>query len=371
MKKSLLLVSLLILFCSFLQNSNKKTFTLPEKDETLTLIFAGDIMGHSPQYKAAYSRKTNSFNYDICFKQVKKYIESADLAFANLEVPIAGKPFSGYPNFSSPDALLDGLKYAGYDILQTANNHALDREKFGLVRTIHQLDKRGLLHLGTYIDKNQRDSTYPLIIDKKGVRLAILNCTFGTNAHVVTEPNIVNYIDTLEIINDIHKATELRADFKIMTIHWGSEYELQANETQHQLAQFFVNHGIQLIIGSHPHVVQNAEILYTKDSIPVPVYYSVGNSLSNQRNLNVNGGIMVKVDINTRTKSIKNTSYIPVYVHRGVLNKVYQYHLIPTIDFVGNPLQFPINSSDSTSLVIFDKETRSRLSNVNLFQTKK
>ena len=368
MKKPLLLVLLLLLFCSFLQYSEKKGLVAPEKDELLTLIFSGDIMGHSPQYKAAYSHKTNTFNYDVCFKYVKKYIESADFSFANLEVPIAGKPYSGYPNFSSPDALLDGLKYAGYDIIQTANNHALDKDRFGLERTIHQLDKRGLLHLGTYIDKNQRDSTYPLIIEKKGVRLAILNCTFGTNAHVVTEPNVVNYIDTLEISRDIQKATDLGANFKIMTIHWGTEYELQANETQRILAQFFVNHGIQLIIGSHPHVVQNTEILYTKDSIPVPVYYSVGNSLSNQRNLNTNGGIMVKVEINTRTKSIKNTSYIPVYVHRGVLNKVYQYHLIPTIDFVNNPLQFPINTADSTSLVVFDKETRSRLSNVNLFR---
>ena len=363
----MLLVSLLILFCSFLQNNDRQVLALPE-DETLTLIFAGDIMGHSPQYKAAYNSKKNSYNYNICFSQVKKYIESADWAFANLEVPIAGKPYSGYPNFSSPDALLDGLKYAGYNVLETANNHALDRGKSGLERTIHQLDKRYLLHLGTYVDKNQRDSAYPLIIEKKGVRLAILNCTFGTNDHVVTEPNVVNYIDTLEIIRDIQRATELGSDLKIMTIHWGTEYELLANQTQHNLAQFFVDHGIGLIIGSHPHVVQNAEILYTKDSIPVPVYYSVGNSLSNQHKMNTNGGIMVKIGINTRTKLISNTSYIPVYVYRGMLNKVYQFHLIPTIDFVKNPLQFPINKTDSAALMIFDREIRSRLFNVNLYQ---
>jgi Putative enzyme of poly-gamma-glutamate biosynthesis (capsule formation) len=367
MKKSLLLVALLLLFCSFLQDSSMQMSAIPEV-ETLTLVFAGDIMGHSPQYKAAYSMKRHSFNYNVCFDNIKKYLAVADWAFANLEVPIAGKPYSGYPNFSSPDALLDGLKYAGYNIIETANNHALDRNKSGLERTIRQLDKHNLLHLGTYIDKMQRDSTYPLIIEKKGVKLAILNCTFGTNDHVATDPNIINYIDTLEIIRDIQRATELGSDLKIMTIHWGTEYELQANSTQRHLAQFFVNHGIRLIIGSHPHVVQNAEILYTKDSIPVPVYYSVGNSLSNQHKLNTNGGILVKVDINTRTKLISGTSYLPVYVYRGVLNKVYQFHLLPTVDFIKNPFQFPINKADSTSLMIFDSETRSRLHNVSLFQ---
>ena len=363
MKKYLLLFIFIFQFCCTLSAQS----VIPSvTNDSITLLFAGDIMGHSPQFKAAYNPKTNTFNYDICFQQVKSYTESADLAIANLEVPIAGKPYSGYPCFSSPDALLDALKSAGYDILLTANNHALDRGKQGLERTISQIEKRKLYPIGTYINEIQRDSTYPLIVKIKGLKLAFLNCTYGTNGNVVSKPDKVNYIDTLEILKDIHKANSLGADFKIMVIHWGTEYELHANETQRKIAQFLVNNGIQLIIGSHPHVVQNAEFLYGKDSIAVPVFYSLGNSISNQKQINTDGGIMVKVTIGCQEKKITRTAYLPVYVYIGTLNGIYQYHLIPTTQFIKNPSLFPINKVECSSLNFFESETRKRLSNVKL-----
>lgn len=366
MKKYVLLIFTLFLFCSFLQN-NPNIIVPPEKSEnnSVTLLFSGDIMGHSPQFKAAYNSNTNSFNYDICFNQVRSIIQSADFAIANLEVPIAGKPYSGYPRFSSPDALLDALRNAGYNILLTANNHALDRGKTGLERTIRQIEKRNFYHLGTYNNKIQRDSTYPLIIEKHGFKIAILNCTYGTNDNVVTKPNYINLIDTAEIKNDIHKTDSLGVSFKIMTIHWGSEYELAANDYQRKLAHFFVNQGINLIIGSHPHVVQNAEYLYNRDSIQVPVFYSLGNSISNQRDVNTDGGIMIKVEIDIKSAKIIKTCFIPIYVYRGTLNGEYQYHLIPTSDFYFFPTRFPISKSDSTSLNLFESNTKYRLSNIS------
>ncbi|MFA6582020.1 MAG: CapA family protein [Paludibacter sp.] len=367
MKKILLLVGNLILFCSFLYSDDTVQASLVEND-SVSFIFSGDIMGHSPQFQAAYNPQTNRYDYNVCFQEVKPYIENADFAVANLEVPIAGKPYSGYPNFSSPDALLDGLKYAGYDVLLTANNHVLDKGKFGLERTIHQIDKRKMLHEGSYIDNFQRDSTYPLIIESKGLKIALLNCTYGTNARVVTFPNYVNYIDTLEILKDIQKANDSAVDFKIMILHWGTEYELQANDFQRNIAKFLVYHGINLIIGSHPHVVQNAETFYTKDSIAVPVFYSLGNSISNQRQLNTDGGIMLKVAIDVNTKTLKSASYLPVYVFKGILNGKYQYHLIPTTEYLSHPKVFNLPASDSTSLVLFDKLTRDRLSNVLIYK---
>ncbi len=367
MKKYFLLFAFAFLFCSFLQNSNLNSLLIAN-NENITLVFVGDIMGHSPQFEAAYNFQTNTYNYDICFQNVKSYITNADFSLANLEVPFAGAPYSGYPNFSSPDALLDAIKNAGFRILQTANNHVLDRGKSGMERTIKQIEKRKLLHLGSYIDEIQRDTIYPLIVESKGVRIAFLNCTYGTNGHEVAESNRINYIDTLEIISDIQKANKLNADLRIMTIHWGTEYELHANNSQRKLAQFLVNHGINLIIGSHPHVVQNAEIFYNKDSIPVPVFYSLGNFISNQRKLNTNGGILVKVEIDSKSKTIKNSSFLPVYVHIGVLNGEYQYHLIPTSDFIQKPSNFKVLTSDSISLTVFDRETRNRLPNINLIK---
>ena len=325
-------------------------------------------MGHIPQVDAAYNPQNDSYNYDACFKWIKPYLKKADFAIANLEVPIAGKPYSGYPAFSSPDALLDALKNAGFNLLLTGNNHVLDRGNSGLERTIHQLSKRKFLFAGSYIDENQRDSLYPVILQSKGLKIIILNCTYGTNGNEVQEPALVNYIDTVEIINDIKEADKLGADFKIMTIHWGTEYELQANEFQRKMAQFFVNHGINMIIGSHPHVVQNAERLYTKDNSAVPVYYSLGNFISNQRQANSDGGIMVKVEIGVKSKSVLKTSYYPVWVYRGSLNSEYQYHLIPTADYIQNTKYFKLNSTDSCSLRYFDSETHKRLSNIEFLK---
>lgn len=363
MKKYILLVATLFFFCSFLQNSNLNSFIIPD-NETISLVFAGDIMGHSPQYKAAYDYQTNSYNYDICFKFVKSSIENADFAIANLEVPIAGIPYSGYPNFSSPDALLDALKNTGFDVLLIANNHVLDRNKPGLERTIQQIKRRNLLFAGSYVDKNQRDSIYPLILESRGIKIAILNCTYGTNNINVEKPTLVNYIDSVQIINDIQKANELGANFKIMTIHWGTEYELRANETQRKLAQFFVKQGINLIVGSHPHVVQNVEFFYGKDSIPVPVFYSLGNFMSNQRKPNTDGGIILRVDIGKKSGLIVKTSVLPVYVYKGEFNKFFQFYLIPTTDYLSHPENFEISTINRSALLYFDKTTRMRLHNV-------
>lgn len=368
MRKILALIAALFVFCSFLQKEVDLAKALPVGEATISLVFAGDIMGHSPQFQAAYNKTTKKYNYDICFQYVKPYIASADFAIANLEVPLAGLPYSGYPNFSSPDALLDGLKNSGYDVMLTANNHVLDRSKKGLERTLRIIKSRNLKHAGSYINLEQRDSIYPLILESKGVRIALLNCTYGTNGMTVTAPNIVNYIDTVHIKSDIRKSEILGADLTIMTIHWGTEYELKANISQVELAKFLAREGVDMIIGSHPHVVQNFEYI-NPEYQNMPVFYSLGNSISNQRKPNTDGGIMVKAEINVFTKRISSVNFLPVYVHKGYLNNIFQYHLIPTIDYIKSPDKFNIPSKDSVNLHYFDTETRKRLSNVSVWDT--
>lgn len=373
MKRIFVLFFTFFFFTGFIQNSNSelqitdKNTSVPE-NQMFSLIFAGDIMGHSPQFQAAYNSVTKTYDYDVCFNYVKSYIDSADIAIANLEVPLAGSPYSGYPNFSSPDALLDGMKNAGYDIVLTANNHVVDRGKKGLERTIKIINDRQLKYAGSYLNKTQRDSIYPLIIDHQGVRIALLNCTYGTNGISVPEPNIVNLIDTLQIKKDVRKAKALNSNIIIMTIHWGIEYITKANDIQRDLSRFFVRQGVDLVIGGHPHVVQDAEILYNNDSIAVPVYYSLGNSISNQRKPNTDGGIMVKVEIGINSKQVLGTSYVPVYVHKGVLNDKFQYHLIPTIDYLKDPGHFMLNNTDSTALMYFHNATKARLSDFKLYE---
>jgi len=360
MKKLLLSLGILLIFCSFLQNNTQiisGKFTL---DTTVSLIFSGDIMGHSPQFKAAYNSVNKTYNYDACFKYVKPYIENADFAITNLEVPLAGTPYSGYPNFSSPDALLDGLKNAGYDVILTANNHVADRGKNGLERTINIIKNRELKFAGSYLSTQQRDSVYPLMLETKGFKVAILNYTYGTNQNKVYSPNIVNMLDSSVIISDIRRAKTLNARFIVACVHWGVEYQLRANEEQAKFARLLAREGVDIVIGSHPHVVQNAEYI-SDNSKQIPVFYSLGNSISNQRKPHTDGGIMVKVYVNTFTGRIEKVSYLPVYVHKGMLDNKYQYHLIPTPDFIKQPTSFSIPSKDSLSLTYFDKQTRQRI----------
>jgi poly-gamma-glutamate synthesis protein (capsule biosynthesis protein) len=294
MKKYFTSFTLLFIFSSFLQE--KSTFDINQQliDEKVVFVFAGDIMGHSPQYKAAYNVINNQFNYNPCFEFVKPYIQEADYAFANLEVPLAGKPYSGYPAFSSPDELLDATKNAGFDIILTANNHVADRGKQGLERTINVIRKNNLDYAGSYLSKAQRDSIYPLILNHAGFRIAVLNCTYGTNMNPVHNPNIVNMLDSAEILADINKAKGLKADFIIATMHWGIEYELHSNKYQEDFAHFLASNDVDLIIGSHPHVVQNADFIEVNGK-NVPVVYSLGNFISNQRKIHTNGGILAKI----------------------------------------------------------------------------
>ncbi len=363
MKKIIFLFILLFTFSSFLQEKFNKDVNQQLIDEKLVLVFAGDVMGHVPQHQAAYNSKTKQYNFESCFEHVKSYIAEADYAFVNLEVTLAGRPYTGYPNFSSPDALLDATKYAGFDAILTANNHVADRGKAGLERTIKTIINRKLPFAGSYLSKEQRDSVYPIIIQRKGLKIAILNATYGTNMNPVYNPNVVNMLDSTEILSDINTAKRHKVDLIIAVLHWGTEYELVANQQQKDFANFLKENGVNMIIGSHPHVVQNAEYL---DST-VPVVYSLGNFISNQRKINTNGGILLKVEISKIAKQISSISYLPVYVHRGNLNGKYQYHLIPCIDFIKSPSKFKIPTADSTSLVVFDTETRKRLNNLSLW----
>ena len=135
-------------------------------NDEMSLVFIGDIMGHGPQIKSAYVDSTNTYSYENVFKYIKNEISDADFTIANLEVTMAGKPFKGYPQFSSPDALGEACKNNGIDAFVLSNNHSCDRGKDGIIRTIETTEKIGLLHTGTFRDKADRDSLNLLVLEK-------------------------------------------------------------------------------------------------------------------------------------------------------------------------------------------------------------
>jgi poly-gamma-glutamate capsule biosynthesis protein CapA/YwtB (metallophosphatase superfamily) len=333
----------------------------------LSIIFAGDIMGHDSQIDAAFYPDSEKYDYRFCFSYLKPFIQSADIAVGNLEVTMAGEPYKGYPQFSSPDELADALKESGFDILVNANNHALDRGKEGLERTIHVTRHKGLIMTGSFESGDAREKRYPLIIEKNNILLAILNYTYGTNGLATSPPNIVNYIDTSIIHDDIMKVRLVNPDFIIACVHWGNEYQRDPDETQRAIARFLIKEGVNAIIGSHPHVIQPVEVLYngTDSSDFRLVVYSLGNFISNQRERYRDGGIMIRMELTKTQKTIiTDYSYLPVWVQKPVVNENTRFRLIPANlpDTKNNLLK--LTRDEMERLDQFYNDTRTHLNNI-------
>lgn len=286
-----------LLLCGVSCQAQEKREDPPIQSEQYTLVFAGDIMVHGPQIKAAL-RPQGRYDFSSSFDSVARLISQADVAIGNLETTFSGKPFTGYPMFSSPDAMGEALRAAGFDILTTSNNHSADRAGRGIVRTLDVLDSLGILTTGTYRNINERPSRVPLIYQLGNIRLAVMAYTYGTNGLAVPKPTVVDLIDTALMARDIRRADSLGAEYKIVQIHWGAEYQKHPNEQQQGIARWLHRQGVDAIIGSHPHVVQRSEFLSDSTLRPTFVIYSLGNFVSNQRTpAATRGGLLLSLHI--------------------------------------------------------------------------
>ena len=269
--------------------------SLLQSNHTVELTFVGDAMQHAPQITAA-QQPDGTYDYAPCFQYLEDDIRGADLAVVNLECPLGGKPYTGYPCFSAPDSYAQRLKDVGFDLFLTANNHCLDRRDKGLMRTCFALDSMGISHIGTYRDQHERDQRIPHIVNVKGIKIAFLDYTYGTNGIPIQGNVVVDFIDQQLMANDIDRARERGADAICVNLHWGIEYQLKPVAAQRTLADWLVTQGVDLIIGGHPHVVEPMEMRYSQEHDKnVLLVYSMGNFISNQSDIDTRGGAMVKV----------------------------------------------------------------------------
>jgi len=296
--------------------------------QNVTLLFAGDAMQHREQLNSA--NRNGKYDYSSYFQYVEDQISKADIAVVNLEATLGGKPYTGYPAFSAPDDFAKALKVAGFDVFLTANNHCLDRREKGLRRTIAALDSLDVKHTGTFCDSAVRADNYPLIIDNSGLRFAMLNYTYGTNGIRLDSNSlcIVNYIDTAQIRIDFEKAETYSPDLTIAFMHWGNEYEMTESAGQRKLAKFLVEVGADIIIGSHPHVVQPIDTIFDSQGNIHPVVYSLGNFVSAMATANTSGGMMVKITVE------KNDGKVAITALEGDLIFVNRIKTDDKTDFV-------------------------------------
>jgi len=256
----------------------------PFVEPEVSFLFMGDFMMHDTQINAARD-SVGGYEFDTYFEYTHSMINGVDFAIANLEVTLAGPPHKGYPQFCAPDEYARAIQRAGIDVLTTANNHSNDRRAKGLIRTINYLDSLNMPHLGTYVDSTERSTNYPLVIEKDGIRVALLNFTYGTNGLVTKLPTIVNMFDEEEMLADLEKAKSLEVDKIIAIAHWGAEYKSFPDKFQKSWGEWLFDNGADIVIGGHPHWVQPIE--YVGEKL---IVWSLGNIISNQRRVHTDGG---------------------------------------------------------------------------------
>lgn len=295
-------------------------------DTTFTLTALGDIMCHNTQYLDAYNSSTDSYNFSYVFDDISYYIQNSNIAIANLETSFAGedKGYSNYPRFNTPDSLAYNLKKLGLDVIATANSHSLDYGFEGLSRTLDVLDSADISHVGT--NKTQEDQDNVLIKYVKGIKLAFVNYTCNTtNLAIPSDKGFcVNASDKDLIKKQIDKAKSQNADIIIAYMNWGDEYTTSVNTYQTELSDFLFKNGVDIILGSHPHVLQKIEkrtvTLEDGSSKDGFVIYSLGNFISDQNLKDTRTSIILTLTITKHTTgniSIDKVDYVPIYMYEN------------------------------------------------------
>lgn len=322
------------------QNVNSDTTTTTEptkKSTTINMALTGDIMCHNTIYNDAFNKQSNTYDFSYIFDDIKYNIQTADIAIGNLETTFAGssKGYSSYPTFNTPESLAYTLKKVGFDVLSTANNHCYDKGYSGIESTINYLDDADISHTGTF--KSEEEQNKILVKNVKGIQIAFLSFTYGTNGITVPsdKSHSVNLIDKDLIKKQLDLAKKQNPDMICVSMHWGIEYQTTPNSEQKDLADFLFKNGADIIIGNHPHVLQNFEKREitlddgtSKDGL---VIYSLGNLLADQNKKYARDSAIMNVSVtkdeNGKIK-INTVKYTPIYIYKDTSKSTQKFKII-------------------------------------------
>lgn len=318
--------------------AEKTEVSVPEDSVlTVTLCFTGDLMCHSTQFNYA-NVGADTFDFTGVYTEVKTFLSESDFTVGNLETVVAGKNkgYSGYPYFNAPDDFIYALKDAGFDLLITANNHALDQGWDGVKRTIEIINDNQLYQTGTFVSKEDRDSVR--IFEINSITIAFLAYSENTNGLPIPKGKdfAINLIDEELMKNDIVKAREKNVDVVLVHLHFGQEYLREPDDYQKQIVNKIIEYGADIIIGGHPHVIQPVNFFKTNNAELDSgfVAYSLGNFVSNQRWRYSDAGLILNIQIskNILTDSIyiREVNYLPTWVFKGETEKGREYVILPS-----------------------------------------
>ena len=309
----------------------------PHHTEELTLVATGDILMHNTQIWGG-EQLDGSYNFDSFFSPVAHLIKASDYASTNFEAPMAGPDsgYTGYPLFNSPDAIAETFKKSGFDLIVTANNHILDRGYKGALRTLEVLQNASLDTQGCFSSFEMQST--PLIKTIRGINVGYIAYTYGVNGIPIPSnaPYLVNIMDRDKILADIDTLRPM-VDVLVLVLHWGEEYRQQPTEQQKELAQEFLAAGADVILGSHPHVIEPMEVRKINGQNKF-IIYSMGNFISAQNGVERNSGLILNLkfskDFDSKITKLTNVSYIATYSHSYYSNGKLLYRVVPITETI-------------------------------------
>ena len=284
-----------------------------EENEHIDLLMIGDILVHEPVYKSGI-QNDGTLNYDHFFYNIQSDLDEAEIKIVNQETILGGMDlgFSSYPCFNSPQEIGDAEAKAGFNVILHATNHTMDKGYKAIENTINFWKENypEIAVLG--INEKEKDQNNIYIYNQNGFKVALLNYTYGTNGIPLPsdKPYLVNLMDKERITNDVKLAQE-QADFVVVLPHWGTEYQHTPDSFQKEYTKLLSDLGVDLVIGTHPHVLENIEVITNDEGHQMLVYYSLGNYVSGQTKKDRVVGGLAKVSIEKDYKT--NESYITEY----------------------------------------------------------
>jgi poly-gamma-glutamate synthesis protein (capsule biosynthesis protein) len=351
-------------------------FVSNDKYDSLRIMLVGDLQQSNGQVAAAYDPANKSYDYSNCFRYVQPLFGVSDVVIGNLETTFSGKPYGSNPFYSAPEQFALALKYAGFNCLMTANDHCADRDKEGMVKTIRLLDSLGIHHTGTFLNAQNKVLNNPLMIERNGFSIAILNYTFGTKYNVA-DTNMVNLINLEKMKQDLFSTEKLHPDFTIVYLHWGTEYERFPNEDQRALAKMCFDNGADFVAGSNPHVLQKAEEMqfYSYGTLKKGfVAYSLGNFISDYDRRYGDGAAMMEVILCKEKKTgltrVSDYGFIPTYVVKddGMGNK--PIRVVPVSEVESKHISVDIALSDLEKMKVSGTDSRSMMNTASCQESK-
>ncbi|MCB1175736.1 MAG: CapA family protein [Leptospiraceae bacterium] len=348
--------------------------TEEQSGRAVTFSVIGDIMCHDKQLASAWNAKTGQHDFDRVFQTIKSRLSRADLTIANLETTLPGKPalYAGYPQFGSPDSLAAAVKNAGVDVLTLANNHSVDKQALGIKRTISVTQKLGFRILGTYASVADYNQRRLLQVNVGGLRLILLNYTYGTNGLKVPKGMVVNMIEARRIRSDIALARKAGPDAIMVLFHFGTEYQRHSSAYQQKWVNYAIEEGADIVMGGHPHVLQPFGVRRSRDKYGYMkerlITWSLGNFVSNQQRRYTDGGMIFNFSLRRNPDAsspqkllFSNISYEPVWVYVDKRTANHQFHILPVNDYIKNKMPLTLDRSGLAKMQLFYKDTTAHL----------